>query len=59
MLSGKSKKMLNYKNNITLDSSLDKIISYIKEKGPKKFKYEYEIEIDNDLTPKSWKEKLF
>jgi len=55
----KAKKMLNYKNNITLDSSLDKIISYIKEKGPKKFKYEYEIEIDNDLTPKSWKEKLF
>ena len=55
----KAKKLLNYKNSITLDESLDKIIQYIKSNGPKKFNYDYKLEINNDKTPKSWKEKLF
>jgi UDP-glucose 4-epimerase len=55
----KAKKLLNYKNSITLDESLDKIIQYIKSNGPKKFIYDYNLEISNNKTPKSWKEKLF
>lgn len=55
----KAKKLLNYKNNITLDESIDKVIDFIKSKGPKKFTYDYDLEINNDLTPKSWKNKLF
>lgn len=55
----KAKKLLNYQNKITLDESIDKVINFIKSKGPKKFSYDYEVEINTDLTPKSWKEKLF
>ena len=55
----KTKKLLNYKNNITLDESLDKVIEYIKGKGTKNFIYDYRLEIENEKTPKSWKNKLF
>ncbi|MDA8671367.1 NAD-dependent epimerase/dehydratase family protein [Candidatus Pelagibacter bacterium] len=55
----KAKKLLNYRNKITLDESIDKVIDFIKSKGPKEFTYDYDLEINNDLTPKSWKEKLF
>ena len=41
------------------DESLDKIIGFIKEKGPKKFQYNYEIEIESKITPKTWSKKLF
>ena len=56
--SDKARKLLNYKTNISLDKSLDKMIDYVKTKGPKEFSYDYNLEIISDLTPKSWKEKL-
>ena len=34
-------------------------IKFIKENGPKKFKYNYELEIINKKTPLVWKKKLF
>ena len=37
----------------------DKVIKYIKDKGPKQFQYNYNLEIENEKTPKTWKEKLF
>jgi UDP-glucose 4-epimerase len=55
----KARKILGYKTNISLNNSLDKIIDYIKKKGPKSFQYNYPLEINNEKTPLSWKEKLF
>ena len=55
----KARKILGYKTSISLDESLDKMINYISKKGPKKFQYNYPLEIDNDKTPLAWKEKLF
>jgi UDP-glucose 4-epimerase len=55
----KARKILNYKTSVTLDKSLDKIIDYISKKGPKNFKYNYQLEINNEQTPVSWKERLF
>ena len=57
--SDKAKKMLKYKPIISLDKSLDKIIDYIKKNKPKKFEYNYEIEIKNSITPETWTKKLF
>ena len=57
--SDKARKLFNYKTTVTLDNSIDKVISFIKEKGPKKFKYNYMLEIENENTPKTWKEKIF
>ena len=36
------------------------MIKYIREKGPKKFEYNYDIEIENEeIIPKTWKNKIF
>jgi len=42
-----------------LDDSIEKVIKFIKEKGTKKFKYAYNLEIKNQKTPKTWREKIF
>ena len=55
----KARTLLNYKTKVNLSDSLDKVITFIKEKGPKKFEYNYDIEINNNLTPLSWKKKIF
>ena len=57
--SDKARKILGYKTSVSLENSLDKVINYIKEKGPKNFKYNYMLETENEKTPKTWKEKLF
>ena len=55
----KARNILNYKTKINLSTSIDNVIEFIKLNGPKKFKYNYEVEIDNEKTPRTWKEKLF
>ena len=55
----KARSILGYETKVSLSESLDKVIDFIKIKGPKKFEYNYELEILNEKTPKSWKEKLF
>jgi len=55
----KARKILGYSTKVNLNESLDKIIDYIKKKGPKKFVYNYPLEINNERTPLAWKEKLF
>ena len=57
--SDKAKKLLSYKTTINLSDSLDKMINYIKIKGPKKFEYNYELEIKSEIMPESWSKKLF
>ena len=55
----KAKKILNYKTQFTIDETISRLISFIKERGPRKFSYNYELEIINEKTPKTWKNKLF
>ena len=57
--SDKARKFLSYKTSVSLNDSIDKVIKYIKKNGPKKFEYNYKLEIQNKLTPKTWKNKLF
>tara|TARA_B100001123_G_C15149481_1_gene962930 strand:+ start:100 stop:1104 length:1005 start_codon:yes stop_codon:yes gene_type:complete len=57
--SNKARKFLSYKTRVNLSDSIDKVIKYIKKNGPKKFEYNYRLEIQNKLTPKTWKNKLF
>jgi len=57
--SDKARKFLSYKTSVNLNDSIDKVIKYIKKNGPKKFEYNYKLEIQNKLTPKTWKNKLF
>ncbi len=57
--SDKARQVLGYSTSVKLDESIDKLIDYIKKKGPKKFEYHYDLEIINDKTPKTWSEKIF
>lgn len=55
----KARKLLGYKTSTTLHHGLDDMIAYIKNRGPKPFTYHLDLEIVSELTPRSWKEKLF
>jgi UDP-glucose 4-epimerase len=57
--SDKARKLLNYKTTINTYNAIKKTYEFIKSKGHKKFDYNINIEINNDLTPETWKKKLF
>lgn len=54
----KARKLLGYEAKTSLEKGLQEMVEWIKAKGTKPFNYHLPIEIDNDLLPKSWKEKL-
>lgn len=56
--SNKARKLLDYNTKIKLRSGLEKMVDYIKEHGTKEFKYNINLEIVNEKTPKTWSEKL-
>jgi UDP-glucose 4-epimerase len=55
----KARKLLNYKTKTSLKDGLKEMIEYIRSRGTKKFKYHLDLEIENDITPETWKEQLF
>ena len=57
--SDKARKLLDYKTTKSLSDSMDKMIDFIKNSGPKKFEYNYPIEIESDVTPNTWSKKMF
>lgn len=57
--SDKARKLLNYNTSCTLEDGLKKMVEEIKEKGAKPFDYSFlELEIINEKTPKTWRDKL-
>ena len=56
--SDKARKLLGYKTKTSLRKGLEEMVEDIKKKGPKDFVYNYEIEINNENTPNTWKEKM-
>ena len=57
--SNKARKFLGYKTSVNLDDSIQKVVDYIKLNGPRKFAYNYNLEINNNKTPDTWKKKIF
>ena len=55
----KARKLLGYSTEYSLEQGLNEMIAYIKEKGPKRFRYHLDLEIVNDNTPETWKNRLF
>jgi UDP-glucose 4-epimerase len=56
--SDKARKMLGYKTTVDLDAGLSRMIDYIKHRGVRPFKYHLDLEIVNQLTPRTWTERL-
>jgi UDP-glucose 4-epimerase len=54
----KARELLGYKTSTSLQEGLKSMINYIKERGPKPFTYAFQLEIENELTPRTWKDKL-
>lgn len=54
----KARRLLDYKPAYSLKRGLVEMIDWIKEKGPKPFDYYLDVEIINEKTPRTWKEKL-
>ncbi len=56
--SDKARKLLAYETKTSIKEAIQKTVEYIKNKGPKPFEYDYPLEIINDKTPKTWKDRL-
>lgn len=56
--SDKARRLLGYRTTYSLREGLTEIIAWISARGPKPFRYNYEIEIRNSRTPKTWTEAL-
>ena len=54
-----ARKKFNYRTTTSLENSLKKLIKYIESSPKREFKYFLDLEITNELTPKSWSNKLF
>ena len=53
----KARKLLDYKTKTDLQTGILKTFNYIKKRGPKPFEYYIDLEIKNELTPDTWKNK--
>ena len=56
--SDKARKLLGYKTMTTVEEAIAKTVEYIREVGTKPFDYDFPLEIQNDKTPKTWKDRL-
>jgi UDP-glucose 4-epimerase len=54
----KARKLLNYETKTDLTQAIAETVDYVLKKGPKPFDYSYPLEIVNDKTPKTWKNRL-
>lgn len=55
----KARKFLGYETKTGLDDGIRSMISYIKDRGVKSFDYHLGLEIVSDITPRTWKDRLF
>tara|TARA_B110000967_G_scaffold209549_1_gene266206 strand:+ start:880 stop:1890 length:1011 start_codon:yes stop_codon:yes gene_type:complete len=53
----KARKLLDYQTKVNLKEGIQKTFEYIKQRGIRPFNYNIKIEINNDLTPSTWKNK--
>ncbi len=53
----KARKLLNYQTKTSLIDGVKKTFEYIKSRGVRDFDYNINLEIINDLTPSTWKNK--
>jgi UDP-glucose 4-epimerase len=54
----KARALLGYKTTVEVEQSVKETVAWIKRQGPKEFDYRFPLEIINDLTPSTWKDRL-
>ena len=53
-----AKKLMGFKPKTSLNDGLKEMIRWAKKMGPQKFVYLEELDLKNDLVPKTWSQKL-
>jgi UDP-glucose 4-epimerase len=54
----KSRRMLGFSSEWKLKDGLRETVEWLRERGPRPFKYHIDVEIFNDSTPTVWKKRL-
>jgi UDP-glucose 4-epimerase len=54
----KARNLLNYETKTEVFEAIEKTCEYIRNRGIKPFDYTFPLEIVNDKTPKTWKDRL-
>lgn len=57
--SDKARKLLDYETKTSFSEGIKAMVEDIKEKGTKEFRYNYNIEINNENIPITWQNKIF
>lgn len=57
--SNKAREMLGYETKTPLREALARMCFWMVRSGPREFKYHLPIEIQSDLTPKTWSDRIF
>lgn len=55
----KTRERFGYETKVTLREGIKSIIDYIKSRGPRKFDYYIDLEIQNEKTPETWLKRKF
>lgn len=55
----KARHLLGYETKVFLDDGLRMLVDDIRTRGVKPFSYHFDVEIRNDLIPRTWTDRLF
>lgn len=55
----KARRILGYRTTISLREGLVELVEFIRKGGPKRFRDHLDLEIINQLTPKTWSDRQF
>ncbi|WP_018684942.1 NAD-dependent epimerase/dehydratase family protein [Actinokineospora enzanensis] len=56
--SDKARRLLGYRTEVALRDGLTEMVEWVAKVGPKEFHYNLELEIVNELTPRTWSSRL-
>jgi UDP-glucose 4-epimerase len=54
----KARRLLGYEPNADIDLAIRQTVEWIRERGPRPFDYSFPLEIINQKTPRTWKDRL-
>lgn len=54
----KARSLLGYKTTVGVEQAIKETVAWIKQQGPCEFDYSFPLEIVNDKTPATWKDRL-
>ena len=54
----KARELLNYSTTVDVKQAIKETANWIRSRGSKEFDYSFPLEIVNDKTPKTWKDRL-